>query len=299
MKFLNLFILIFCISSALSAQDSLQIAPPAVKKDTTYWRRNFQAGFNINQAAFTQNWKGGGANAIAISIFTNGTANYKRGKFDFASTIDLIYGINRTEAQGERKTADRIFLDGKAAYRMNRKWLMFGSLNFQSQFADGFRYVKDAQGVEQAVLISRFMAPGYITQSIGIEFKPVNYFFVRFGTGTLRQTIVTDRQLFLNEPKNYGVPIGKRVRNEVAFQIMSQFEKDIFENINLNARYLMFVAYDKINIKDTDHRLDMTFTAKVNKFLQVGLTGTLLYDTDMDLAVQYAQGMTIGLVYKF
>jgi hypothetical protein len=276
-------------------------AQTTVLTDTTkapkHWKRGMQTGVNLNQASFSSNWKGGGVNSIAVGLFFNGNANYETTKVSFTNDLQLQYGFLKNDGQTVRKNADRIFLDSKFGYKLNTKWNLYASTNFSSQFDQGFEFSKDANGAEQQKLISRFFAPAYLTNSIGLEYKPVEYFWVRFGTGTLRQTFVTDTTLYRNIPKNYGVEIGKKVRNEAAFQLSSSFDKDIAKNINLKVRYLAFANYE--TLRSIDNRLDVVIAAKVNKFVSVNLAGTLLYDEDMDYKIQTSQTLAIGILYNF
>ena len=131
---------------------------------------------NVNQAAFSSNWKAGGVNSIGINGLFNYTANYAKDRNSWDNQIDLIYGFVNNSGQGYRKTLDRIFLDTKYGYKLNENWGLFTSLNFVSQFAEGHNYEKDANGVEQATLISDFLAPAYITSAWGVEYHPVDYF---------------------------------------------------------------------------------------------------------------------------
>ncbi len=148
------------------------------------------------------------------------------------------------------------------------------------------------------------MAPGYLTQSIGLEYKPVDYFWIRFGAGTIRQTFILDREQYKKDDspdaiKNYGVSIGKKVRNEVAFQFISNFDKDIMTNINLKVRYMMFANYELLNsFNNIDQRVDLVLTAKVNKYISTSLTGLLIYDRNQDKDAQISQVLAIGIVYK-
>ena len=61
----------------------------------------------------------------------------------------------------------------------------------------------------------------------------------------------------------------------------------------------MFANLETIEPKTIDHRLDVNFTAKVNRFITVGLGGILLYDYDQDDGVQLSQALTIGFAYSF
>jgi hypothetical protein len=261
-----------------------------------YWKNNLSFGINLNQAAFSQNWSAGGVNSIALGSVLNYKSEYNKDGKNFTSEIILQYGKVKNEGSLERKTNDRIFFDNKGALPISKSWSFFGSVSFESQFDLGYTYGKDAQGNETRKLISKFMAPGYLTESVGFEYKPVKYFSVRLGTGTARQTFLLDTTLYINNPKNYGVVAGKRFRNELAFQGVANFDKDIMPNLNLKSRYLLFANYEKLT--GIDHRLDVTLTAKVNKLINVTVAATSLYDDDFSNKIQYMQGFTLGIVFK-
>ena len=176
------------------------------------------------------------------------------------------------------------------------------ALNLQSQFAKGYRYEKDANGVEQSILISNILAPAFITATIGAEYHPVEYFKVRLSPIAPRVTIVRNSGLYtaVDSVAPYGVEIPETTRLEwAAFQMIAEFDKNIAENINLNWRYQLFANYETLEGKKLDHRLDLNITAKVTKFINVSLGGILLYDYDQDTSVQLSQAFSLGFLYSF
>ncbi|MDP3466961.1 MAG: DUF3078 domain-containing protein [Daejeonella sp.] len=262
-----------------------------------YWRNLTSFGLNINQAAFSENWGAGGVNSLALGGQFSYKTDYTKEDKNFASELIFQYGTLNNRGQLARKTIDRIFLDNKVALKLSKSWYFFGSLNFESQFDMGFSFSKDAQGNEIRTLLSKFMAPGYLTESLGFEYKPVKHFFVRIGTGTARQTFVLDTELYKTNPKNFGVSHGKSFRNELAFQLVSSYDKDVAKNLNLKSRYSLFANYEKLS--SIDNRLDLTLTASVNRLINVSLAGIVLYDDDTANKIQGSQTMAFGLVYKF
>ncbi|MHC1705981.1 MAG: DUF3078 domain-containing protein [Bacteroidales bacterium] len=279
--------LLMLISGALSSQD-----------DTLKWKKAVQTGINVNQASFSDNWKGGGVNSLALGAFFNGKLSYTdKKKLTFDNDLQLAYGFLQNKGQSTRKSTDRIFFDSKLGYKIASKWDLFVSVNFLSQFDAGFEYKKDDVGIEHETIISKFMAPAYLTSSIGLEYKPVSYFWCRFGTGTLRQTFVTDTTLYRTVPKNYGVDIGKKLRNEVAFQFVASFDKDIAKNLNLKTRVSALAPYEDLG--KIVSRLDATLSARINKFMNVTLSTAVINDIDMDPDVQYSQSFALGILYNF
>ncbi len=280
---------------------SFMVQAQVVKVDSlSNWKKTFRAGINLNQASFSSNWKAGGVNSIGFTAFLNYKANYKKDVHSWDNEIDLSYGMVNNAGQGYRKTLDRIFLDSKYGRALNKKWDLAASVNLQSQFADGFSYAKDAAGVEQETLISGFFSPAYITAALGFEYHPVDYFKLRLSPFSPRVTIVNDKRLFALNPLPYGVKQGESTRFQwLAFQLLAEFNKDIATNVNLKWRYIMFADYEILELNKIDHRLDLTLTAKVNKFINVSFGGIAMYFYNQDKDIQISQALSLGVLYTF
>ena len=295
LSFVALLIVLFSTLHSVKAQ--------VVKPDTlSNWKKKFEFNLNVNQAAFSSNWKGGGVNSIGLNGMLNYKANYAKNRDSWDNEIGLLYGFVNNSGQGYRKTIDRIFLDTKYGYKLSDDWGLFASLNFLSQFAKGYKYEKDANGVEQGLLISDFMAPAFVTFALGFEYHPVEYFTVRISPFAPRLTIVNDPERFVTTvgPEPYGVQPPDETRYEwLAFQLLAEFDKDIAQNLNLKWRYLMFANYETFEMRTIDHRLELMFNAKVNRFITVGLGGILLYDYDQDTGAQVSQVFNLGFAYSF
>lgn len=271
-----------------------------VKPDTTSsWKKKLVVNFNVNQASFSSNWKGGGVNSIGLNGLFNYKADYSKNKTTWNNEIGLLYGFVNNDGQGFRKTLDRIYIDTKLGYAINKNWSYFTSLNFLSQFDKGYKYNDD----DTKELISDFLAPAFITSSWGVEYHPVDYFKLRIAPLSPRLTIVTDNNGRFDSVdllKPYGVEVGKSIRHEwLAFQLTADFDKQIATNLGLKWRYMLFANYETFDIDQIDHRLDLMLTAKVNKFISVSLGGILLYDYDQDTSTQVSQAFNFGFQYSF
>ncbi|MBL7857729.1 MAG: DUF3078 domain-containing protein [Cyclobacteriaceae bacterium] len=271
-----------------------------VKPDTlSHWKKKLTFNLNVNQAAFSSNWKAGGVNSIGLNGLFNYKANYKKDKISWDNEIGFMYGFVNNSGQGYRKTLDRILIDTKYGYTFGRHWDLFTSLNFLSQFSSGYKYNDD----DTQDLISDFLAPAFVTSAWGVEYHPVDYFKVRIAPFAPRVTIVRDnngRFDAVDPLVPYGVAVGETTRYEwLAFQLQADFDKDIAKNMNLKWRYVMYANYETIKPKTIDHRLDLMLNAKVNKFITVGLGGILLYDFDQDSGAQLSQVFNFGFAYSF
>lgn len=270
----------------LAAQNTDSIPSP--------WKRRLEIGLNLNQASFTPNWKGGGTNNFALGTLASGSLSYTKKKFSWMNDLQLQYGFQQNKGQTQRKTQDLVFIDSKFGYEISPKLNAFGAVNFVSQFAPGLNYSKDPLGNEIATVISRWMAPGYLTQSFGIQYKPVDYFMVRLGALAARQTFVTDP--VLSAAGAFGVDSGSNLQVDYGYQIVASFDKNLAKNLNLKARYLSFGDYTDFG--RTNHRLDLIVAARVTKYINTNLTAVMLYDRNQDLAIQWSQVLALGVLFQ-
>jgi hypothetical protein len=290
-------------SQKVDLTNSLNASRLKTPGDTTIRKTEF--GANLNQGSFSSNWTGGGVNSISLGLFFNALREVKKGKNSWRNDLQTQYGIVRNQGQQSRKNVDRIFFDSKYNRELSEKWSIFGNVNFLSQFAPGYEYSKDPDSLGFRKKQSGFFSPAYVTEAIGIEYKPVSYFFIDLAPAALRQTIVADRNLHLTKPGNYGVDINKSVRNEVGIvQLVANFDKNIAKDINLKFRYLLYTSYAKNQVTkerefNGDHRLDAQLTAKIAKYFNVNLGAIVIYDKDQASKVQFAQGLSIGFLYSF
>ncbi len=270
----------------------------SVAEVDTSWKKKIEFGANLNQGSFSDNWTGGAVSSVAFGVFTNALITYEKDKNSWRNDFQAQYGIVRNKGQESRKSVDRLFFDTKYGRELTPHWSFIINANLLTQFTAGYEYNKLTSGELERSRVSGLFSPAYVTEALGIEYKPVEYFFITFSPGAVRQTIVTDLNLYRSFPKNYGVPIGKRVRNELALlQLVANFNKDIAKNVNLKFRYLMFANYQ--NLSSIDNRLDAMLTAKINKYWNVNLGVIMVYDDDQSTQIQLAQSLSIGFLYTF
>ena len=274
-------------------------ALPAPLPVDPLWRRGFKTGLGFNESLLSDNWRGGGVSTIGFNALANGKANRKNGPHSFDNEADFLFAFAQTKGLGYRKGQDRLYLDTKYGRALSPKWDMFLSLNLLTQFAPGFQYDKDA-GQERARAVSDFFAPGFITAAYGFEFHPVPTFRLRLAPFAPRLTVVNRAERFVAALGDtpYGVRPGHSTRFEVlAAQILADLDQPLSPTVNLKARYLLFANYRDLTPQQIDHRLDFGLTAKVGRYVNVALTAIALYDADQATAVQYSQGLTLGVAY--
>jgi hypothetical protein len=288
-NFYAFFLFIFLTGNVL-AQGNDELT----RADTSYWLKEISGGLNLNQASFSDNWKGGGVNSVAFSVYLTGRAGYAKDKWSWDNQFDFIYGVVKNKGEDGRKSNDVLFVDSKVGYKINDKWNYFIGVNLLSQFTPGYNFTD-----MERTLISKFANPAFLTTAIGLEYKPNDEFSLRISPFSPRWTFVTDTDLYLNIPKNYGVEIGETVRSEwLAFSLLADWNKKLSENLTIKMRYQMFANYETIDFKTIDHRLDVALIAKVSNLINVSLTSLTIYDIDQDKKIQFSQGLALGIAFK-
>jgi len=87
--------------------------------------------------------------------------------------VVLGYGIQTNKGESSRKTNDVIDLTSSYGYSIGNNWYLAASMNFRTQFTDGFDYSTDPK-----TKISGLMAPGYLSLGLGVDYKPNENFQV-------------------------------------------------------------------------------------------------------------------------
>ena len=270
----------------------------AYAQNDSVWKHSVQTGINLAQSSFSDNWKAGGVNSVAYGSFLNSLHTYDGTWWSFNSDLQLALGYVNNE-RASIKSADRIFYDFKTGYRLARHLNYFGSVNFMSQFADGYFYGEKADGSDSVVLISSFMAPAYLTTTLGIEYRPIDYFWARLGLATLRQTIVLNDAL--SQQKAYGLEnAGDKLRNQLMLSLILNYDKEVMHNIHLKVRTMTLWDYLKSNeAGDLVQRVDAGLVMKVNRYINANVQGVLLYDYHQDKAWQYSQMLSLGVMWSW
>lgn len=306
-KTIYLFAFFFTITSLSYAQElekTLEDGPekPELKnmEDSLkygWWDRTTGIAVNFAQASFNTAWKGGGVNNIALGFLFNNRADYTKGNGKWSNDMQFQYGFLNNKGTGTRKSVDRLFIGSKYSRKINAKWSWFAGANFISQFGGGYTYKADNT---KDKLISSIFAPGYLSEGVGVDYTPNKFFKLSLGGATMRQTFVSNDEVFANtlkDDKSYGVSKGKSVLNEFGFQAVAAYNKNITPNINLTWRYQAFVAYAP-EVKPIDHNINLIMAAKVNKYINVNFSLIGIYDSDAIEKFQISQGLAAGLSFQ-
>lgn len=278
----------------------LQAQLPADTIATKQWKFSGSSGLNFSQTSLS-NWSAGGDNTIAGNAYLNGALDYKKDKWLWQNTLVLEYGLTSTKTNGMQKSTDKIEIGTQIGYSNDNTWYYSAMADFKSQFYKGYNYPNKEQ------YISKFMAPGYVNTSIGIEYKPANKFYSSyFSPIAAKLTFVEDDSL--SNAGSFGVDPGDKLKAEFGAYLKAKAEKDIMENVKVISDVNFFTAYDK-SFGNVDIEWNLLVSMKINKFLNASLNTSLKYDDDVKYIdksgnkhgarVQFKEILGIGLGYNF
>ncbi len=264
------------------------------------WTKSSEISFTFSQVSLT-NWAAGGDGSAALNAMGNFAINYKEGKDSWKNKLELGYGLVKSKDDIAKKSNDKILFESMYGRRATEKLDWSAMVSFRSQFVEGYNYPADAE----KVLLSDFLAPGYLFASVGMNWNPVEYLSVFFGPATPKLTIVNDDNL--SALGAFGVEPGENSRFEFGGLAKFSFKKDLFENVNLASDLELYSNYLK-SPENIDIIWDVMIFMKINKFLTANLTTNLLYDDDIIITdadgnvgprVQLKEILGVGLTFKF
>lgn len=250
----------------------------------------------FNQAAFS-NWMAGGVNSYALNGNVDYEFNLTRGRHIWDNRIILAYGVLRNEGEDYRKSNDVIDLTSSYGYEFIKHFYFAASTNFKTQFSTGYDYTVTDTITGDYKKISNFMAPGYWSFGLGIDYKPNENLQLNLHPLTSRFTFVTDPDL--QYAGSYGLKEdGDTYVYEFGAYLGARYKFNIMENISYDNKLGIYSNYlDKPQNMDIAYQgvLDL----KVNNWISAQATINLFYDEDQVKKTQLKETLGVGLTYKF
>jgi hypothetical protein len=306
---INLFYLIFCLSSFCISQDALNVDTLITKS----WKLKAVYTLNGTQSSFV-NWSSGGRNNVSLLGNVTANAYYKKANMKFSSDLSIALGglqyIEKAAKEGLQKTDDRFDLSSNLGYKVRKDIYFSVMAGLKTQMLDGYIYPNDS------VLISTFMAPGYISSALGIDYIKSDNFSVFTSPFAMKLTVVNNQ--VLADSGAYGVQKasfddfgnllthGRKLRNEFGAYVKVKYIKTLAKNIELKSKIEFFSNYldDPQNI---DVNAEALFNFKVNSWFSASLQCMLIYDDDVSIRdvngnfgprTQFKSVIGLGISYK-
>jgi hypothetical protein len=249
------------------------------------WDIRLRTGLNGSQAYYRE-WSQGGVDRIAVVANTMFSGIYTDGPYQYGFRLDLRYGQTRLDRGDFRKSEDVIRLRNQFRRRFtDERFSLTANVNFETQFDKG--YDRNFENVQ-----SRFMAPGTLTETVGLSYDPDRYLRSTFGV-SLRQTFISDTSL----SQRYGLDEGDWFRNEAGFTLIINYEREIWENVKYSGYLETFSNLQK-SLLSTDVVFTNELVGRINSYLTTNFEFALQYNDDITNALQIKQILSVGLSFN-
>jgi hypothetical protein len=264
------------------------------------WKNSGNALFLVNQSSFS-NWTSGGQSSISGTLKIDYNFNYSDNGWDWDTKVISNFGLNKISGSDFlKKTDDRIEINSVLGKKFNNdiigRWSYSSFFNFQTQFAKGYRFGRDANGNPNRTEKSRFFSPATLQLGVGMYWKKSKDLWVNVAPMTGKLILVNRRFTEnLNENQTYfGVKKGGNSRFELGASIRSYYKSEIFENVTMENRLSLYSDYlDRPQNIDFD--CTFNFIMKVNQYVSTNLIFQFVYDDNEIRRVQVREVLGVGL----
>jgi hypothetical protein len=264
------------------------------------WKNSGNALFLVNQSSFS-NWTSGGQSSISGTLKIDYNFNFSDNGWDWDTKVISNFGLNKISGSDFlKKTDDRIEINSVLGKKFNNdiigRWSYSSFFNFQTQFAKGYRFGRDANGNPNRTEKSRFFSPATVQLGVGMYWKKSKDLWVNVAPMTGKLILVNRRFTEnLNENQTYfGVKKGGNSRFELGASIRSYYKSEIFENVTMENRLSLYSDYlDRPQNIDFD--CTFNFIMKVNQYVSTNLIFQFVYDDNEIKRVQVREVLGVGL----
>ena len=264
------------------------------------WKNSGNALFLVNQSSFS-NWTSGGQSSVSGTLKIDYNFNYSDNGWDWDTKVISNFGLNKISGSDFlKKTDDRIEINSVLGKKFNNdiigRWSYSSFFNFQTQFAKGYRFGRDANGNPNRTEKSRFFSPATVQLGVGMYWKKSKDLWVNVAPMTGKLILVNRRFTEnLNENQTYfGVKKGGNSRFELGASIRSYYKSEIFENVTMENRLSLYSDYlDRPQNIDFD--CTFNFIMKVNQYVSTNLIFQFVYDDNEIRRVQVREVLGVGL----
>jgi len=296
----NLFLILILLSATyqVSAQEEKIEVPP------NGWNSEGTIQLLFNQAAFNDEWTGGGTSSIAGNLNLNYNLNYRMDAFTWDNKLLADYGFTKIKGdEFSRKTSDRLEFNSIVGKQLtNSNWYYSWFLNFRTQFSKGYAFSEDPATLKTIrTETTHFLSPGYLQTGPGMMWKKNEDFVINIAPATARFIFVDNK--FTSVPgyldgQYFGVDEGKSSRFEFGAAVSAFLRLKLMENVTMENTANFYSNYlDKPGNVDIDYLMNMQM--KINSYLSANLLFQAIYDDNAVAAFQIREVFGLGINYNF
>lgn len=267
------------------------------------WDFGSTADITFNQG-YQSNWVEGGENNLSALSILRFNLDYSYGKQRTWNT-DIEYKLGYLKAGDNplQKNDDRFEFNSKYGRTAFNNWYYSLLFNFKTQLLKGYDYPNDS------VPVSKFMSPGHLVFSFGLDYKPNNNLTVLISPITSKFTIVSDTASY--DQTRFGVGADEKIRKEIGAYVKAIWKYNITKDIFMENKINFFTNYTN-NPQNVDIDWELNLKMKLTRYINLSLNTQIIYDDDIDIpvfeggeqvgvtkGVQFREVIGVGFSYNF
>ena len=247
------------------ANDDIVYAPINIYVEKpNFWKFSGDYSLQLFQNYVSGNWYKGGESNYSMLATVTLQANYNnKQRFQWDNKLEMRLGFQNSRGDTlhtMRTSEDLIRYTGKVGLQASKKWYYTIQLIASSQFMRGLKS-------NDSRVYSKFLAPLYVTPSIGMDYK-VDWLksklkgSVHLAPIAYSLTYVRDKSL----ATRFGIDEGHHVKDGFGSEVTVDLTWQIAKDIRWKTRLYGYTTYERMLME-----WENTFTFVVNKYISSNL----------------------------
>lgn len=282
------------------------------KKEATKgpWTKVTNMSLLFNQAAFNNQWQGGGTSNYAANFGLIHDANYSKDKLTWDNRIVIDYGIaNQKDQEFTRKTNDRFELSSLVGKQIKQTpWYYSFFLNARTQLTNGYDFGENDDGNVFRSETTKILSPGYFQAGLGILWKKSDNLKLNIAPATARLILVNSQFTDVGQGQSaidafnqigyFGVKANETSRFEFGAAIGGYGKFTLSKNIVMENVLNLYSNYLE-DLKNVDIDYTISLVMSVNKWITANIAFQAIYDDNAVKGFQIREAIGVGLTYGF
>jgi len=274
------------------------------------WTKVTNMSLLFNQAAFNNQWQGGGTSNYAANFGLIHDANYSKDKLTWDNRIVIDYGIaNQKDQEFTRKTNDRFELSSLVGKQIKETpWYYSFFLNARTQLTNGYDFGENDDGNVFRSETTKILSPGYFQAGLGILWKKSDNLKLNIAPATARLILVNSQFTDVGQGQSaidafnqigyFGVKANETSRFEFGAAIGGYGKFTLSKNIVMENVLNLYSNYLE-DLKNVDIDYTISLVMSVNKWITANIAFQAIYDDNAVKGFQIREALGVGLTYGF
>ena len=274
------------------------------------WTKVTNMSLLFNQAAFNNQWQGGGTSNYAANFGLIHDANYSKDKLTWDNRIVIDYGIaNQKDQEFTRKTNDRFELSSLVGKQIKETpWYYSFFLNARTQLTNGYDFGENDDGNVFRSETTKILSPGYFQAGLGILWKKSDNLKLNIAPATARLILVNSQFTDVGQGQSaidafnqigyFGVKANETSRFEFGAAIGGYGKFTLSKNIVMENVLNLYSNYLE-DLKNVDIDYTISLVMSVNKWITANIAFQAIYDDNAVKGFQIREAIGVGLTYGF